>query len=84
MLIYTIPHTASGVLLMITLWINKELDRGDFPDLFDTTSGTLSVLSIIIIIGPWLFLMYCFQLFWNKINGPQPEYFGRGKTNVGI
>lgn len=84
MMKYVAAHIASGVLLIITLWINKEIEKGDFSDVFDTIGESLFVLLIITIIGPWLFLMHCFQLCWNKINGPQPQIFGRRKPSVRI
>lgn len=59
--------------------MNKEIEKGNFSEIFDPF-----VLLILTVIGPWLFLMYCFQLCWNKINGPQPKIFGRGKRDVGI
>lgn len=82
--VYAISHIASSILLVITLLITKELDKGDFSGLFDNVGEFVFSLSIITIIGPWLLLMHCFQLCWNKINGPQPKIFGRRKPSVRI
>ncbi len=83
-MMYTIPHIASSILLVITLLITKELDKSDFSGFFDNLGEFIFALSIITIIGPWLLLMHCFQLCWNKINGPQPKIFERGKPSVRI
>lgn len=81
--IYIMPHITSTILFGITLRLTKEVDGQDFSNIV-SSSEFVFILLIIIIIGPWLFLMYCFQLLWNKINGPQPKIFWKGKTNVRI